>query len=514
MKRTNYAIKNIITGFTLQIITILLGFISRKLFIDYIGLEFLGINGLLSNVVSMLSLVELGIGSAIYYSLYKPLAKNDYNEVHAIMNLYSKLYKYIGIIVGILGIILMPFLKYLIKTNISNIYVNIVYIIFIVDSVLSYFLAYRSNILSADQKSYVLNNVSTTFSVSTTLLQIVIVIFTKNYILFLIVKLILGVIKNLIIYYITNNRYSYLNNKDKPLLKPEIKKEIIKNAKALFIVNIAVYCVFGTDNILLSAFVGITTVGLYSNYFLLINTVNGLVGQIFQGIRASFGNFLVEKTIKEAHEIFEVLYFVNFWISTFCSVSLVVLLNPFIELWLGKEMLFPMMAVVILVFNFYSRGMTNAIEVVRNAAGLYSPYPFFKFWALVEGIVNLILSTIFAVPLKMGMLGIFLGTSISTLITVYVLPWNVYKYVFKMSSKVYYLKYFIYTISTGIIVIFTYYISRIFVFNNNLLSFLAKTICCIVLPNIMLLILFGKSKELGYLINKFNIKEIIKKIHK
>lgn len=512
MGRTNYVIKNIITGITLQIVTILLGFISRKAFIHYIGLEFLGINGLLSNILSMLSLVDLGIGGAIYYSLYEPLAKKDFNQVNAIMKLYSNLYKYIGIIVGILGITLMPLIKYLIRTDISNNYINIVYIVFITDSVLSYFLAYRSNILSADQKNYILNRVSTIFSIVVTLLQILIVIITKNYILFLVVRLVLGLIKNVIIYYVTNNIYPYLKNKDKVMLKSEIKQEIIKNAKAIFIVNIAVYCVFGTDNILLSLFVGVTSVGLYSNYFLLINTVNGLIGQVFQSVKASFGNFLIEKSMKEAYEVFEILYFVSFWILTFCSASLMVLLNPFIELWLGKELLFPMVAVVILILNFYLRGMTNAIEIVRNAAGLYSPYPFFKFWALIEGIVNLILSTILSVPLKMGMLGIFLGTSISTMITVCVLPWNVYKYVFKMPSKVYYIKYCKYIIFTGIVVTFSYYISIIFALNNRLLDFFIKILCSILVPNIMLLILFGNSREFRYLLNKFKLGSIIRRV--
>lgn len=507
--RSKNSIKNIISGIFLQVITILLGFISRRVFINNLGVELLGINGLLTNVLSMLSLVELGIGSAIYYSLYKPLAEDDHGQVHAIMNLYSNLYKYIGIAVCIIGLTIMPFLKGVVNTDVSMSYVNMVYLIFVTDSVISYFLAYRRNILSADQKTYEINKLSTVFSVILTTLQIIIVITTKNYVLFLLVKLVLALTQNLIIYFKTNSMYPYIKGKAIEKIDSQAKKDIIKNAKALFVVNVAVYCVFGTDNILLSAFAGVSIVGLYSNYLLIINTINGLIGQVFNGIRASFGNFLVEKSIGEAHKLFNVLYFINFWITTFCSISLVVLLNPFIEIWLGKEMLFPITVVCIIVFNFYSRAMTNAIEVVRNAAGLYSPYPFFKYWALIEGIVNLVISIFLAGPLNMGMFGVFLGTSISTFITVYVLPWNVYKYVFKMSSKTYYKRHFKYMFMSALLTILTYYISNIFIVNNLLITFIIKIICCFIIPNVIISVLFRNTKEFKYLFMKFNLTVIL-----
>ncbi len=512
--RTNNSIKNILSGISLQIITIFLGFFSRKIFIDNIGVEILGINGMLTSILSMLSLVELGFGGAIYYSLYKPLAKQDTNQIKAIMDLYSKLYKFIGVTVLVLGIGIMPFVNKITQTDISMAYVNTVYLIFVADSVISYFLAYRRNILSADQKSYVINKLSTVFSVSLTLLQILIIVYTKNYILYLLIKLALAFIQNLIIYFMTNKQYPYLKGKLKEPLDKEIKDEIIKNAKALFVVNIAVYCVFGTDNLLLSTFAGVSVVGLYSNYNLLISTINGLIGQVFGGIKASFGNFLVEKSIEEAHSIFNVLYFINFWITTFCAISLVTLLNPFIEIWLGKEMLFPIFVVCIIVFNFYSRSMTQAIELVRNSAGLYSPYPFFKYWALVEGLLNLVASVVLAKTMKLGMYGIFLGTSISTFLTVYVLPWNVYKYVFNMSSKQYYIKHIKYTISSGLLAFITYNAANVFSINNVFIAFIIKCFICLIIPNILIVLVFRNTKEFKYLLNRFKIKDKLSKVLK
>lgn len=509
--RTKNSIKNIITGILQQGVVLILGFISRKIFVSYLGVELLGINGLLSNILSMLGLVELGIGTAIYYSLYRPIAEEDYGQINAIMKLYSRVYKYIGAIVGILGIILIPLLKYIVNTDINMKYVNIVFIVFLVDSVISYFLAYRRNIFSADQKDYVLNKIGVIFSILTSVLQITIIIFTQNYILYLIIKILIVFIQNLIIYYLTNKYYPYLrNNKSEPL-KPEIKYELIKNVKALIIMKMAVYCVTGTDNILISIFVGVTTVGIYSNYALLINTVNSLIQQIFSGIRASFGNFLIKKTTEQGHEIFEILYFVNFWISTLCATLLFVLINPFITIWLGKNMLLPIEVVAIIVFNFYFISMTNSIEIVRSAAGMYSPYPFFKYWAFIEGIINLIASVILVGILKYGIIGIFLGTTLSSFITVYVLPWNVYKYVFKMDSKKYYIKHFLYMISSLLIVSITYFITNIINLDNIILIFIIKAVCCLLIPNVILIITFKNNKEFTYLVNKFKIIDKIKK---
>lgn len=510
MRRSN-SLFNILTGIVSQTILILLGFISRKIFVNILGLETLGINGLFSSIISMLSLVELGIGGAIYYSLYKPLAQNNYGQIHATMQLYSKLYKYIALAVAIIGVALLPFLQIFIKEHIDVTYLRIVFLIFVIDAVLSYLLAYKKNIISASQKTYVINTVQTIFSIAISIVQIIIIIMTKNFVLFLLVKVILGLSSNILFYYIANRMYPYLKSKDKVTLNPDTKTEIIKNAKALFMVNIAVYCVFGTTNILISIFVNVTTVGIYSNYLLIINTINRFVDQIFSGIRASFGDFLIKESIDDAHEIFDVSYFLNFWVIGFCSVCLIVLLNPFITIWLRKTTLFPLAAVIIIIANFYSRGMTAAIETVRNSAGLYSPYPFFKYWALVEGFLNLAIGIILAGWFKLGIFGIFLATTISTQITVFVLPWNVYKYVFKRPSKAYYKKNIIYLACTVLFTTVTFWLCSLVKVNNGLILLIIKGIICVIVPNVFIIAFYHKTPEFQYIlkIRKSLIKELV-----
>jgi O-antigen/teichoic acid export membrane protein len=500
MRKKN-SVLNIMTGVVSQVITTLLGLISRKVFVAILGLEILGVNGLFTSIVSMLSLVELGIGAGIYYSLYKPLAENDQDQIRAIMNLYSKLYKYIALAVAIIGLTLLPFLNMFIKESIDPMYLKPVYLIFLADAVMSYLLAYRKNIIAADQKSYVLTVVGTAFSIILSVTQIAAIILTHNYILYLVIKVILGLSFNLVFYYISNKMYPYLKVKSEVKINTEIKSEIIKNAKALFVVNISAYCVFGTDNILLTTFGSVSVVGLYSNYVLIIGIINNMVGQVFTGVRASFGNFMINESMDDAHNMFNILYFLNFWIITFCSVCLVVLLNPFIGLLFGKNAIFPIAVVVIIVANFYFRGMTSAIETVRNGAGLYSPYPFFKYWALLEGVLNLIIGILLAGAFKMGMYGIFLATAISTQVTVYVLPWNVYKYVFNRSSKSYYKKNFIYLILTAVIIAIALWVSSFIEMDNGYIELILKTVVSIIIPNSIIVAVFYRTNEFQYIWN-------------
>ena len=499
--RQKNSILNIITGIGSQVILLFLGFFTRKIFINEMGLQLLGINGLFSSIISMLSLVELGIGGAIYYGLYKPLSQNNLTQVRAIMQLYSKMYKYIALAVALIGVAIFPLLGVIVKEKVNALNLNVVFLIFLLDAVISYLLAYHKNIITADQKSYVINTLQTIFSIIMQLLQIVVILITHNFILYLIIKIAFGFLSNLIFYYLSIKIYPYLKEKSKVVLDSEIKAEIIKNTKALFIVQLSVYFVYGTDNLLISSFVSVTAVGIYSNYLLIINTITGLVGQFFSGLRASFGNFLVKESKEDAQKIFNILFFVNFWLSGFCSTCLVVLFNPFISLWLGGESLLSLEIVVIIVINFYCRSMTQAVETVRNGAGLYSPYPFFKYWALLEGILNIILGLIFAGLFKFGIFGILIATVISTQITVFALPWNVYKYVFQRSSNEYYKKYFMYTVLMIFFISVTYALSNFVDVRNEYINFILKSLICLVVPNAFIIGIFNKTDEFVYIRN-------------
>lgn len=444
--RKKMAVMNVFSAIMYYVANSIIGFVNRKVFTVYLGSELLGLNGLVVSVISMLSLLELGVASSIGYSLYKPLEEKNYGEVKAIMQLFSRLYRYIGIAVAVIGLVLIPFLPFFVKTTIDQSYVVTVYLIFLLDAVLSYFLAYRRTIIVSAQKDYINKNADTFLYIVTGILQIVIICVWKNYIASLIIKLIFTVLNNLYLYIKAGKMFPYLNDKNlHGEIEKEVKDKIVYNVKALFVIKIASYCVVGTDNILLSAFADLTAVAIYSGYTLIIGIINNLFNRSFGYITANIGNYLIGHNKEDIYQFYKKLNFLNYLITSYTSIALLVLLNEFIgKIWLGDDYIFPLAAVAVLVFNNYLRFCTQAAEAFRGAAGLYSPRPFVKYLALLEGGVNLVVSIALAYFAKLGIYGIFLGTSVSTTISIASVAWINYRFLFEKKLKLFYSRFFWY----------------------------------------------------------------------
>ncbi len=496
--RIQSSFRNIYSGILLQVLNILLNIITRRFFVITFGIEILGLNGVMINIISMLSLTELGIGIAISQSLYEPLALKNDKQVACIMRLYAKFYHAIGFIILLIGICMLPVLKNIIDINRSEQYVYSVYGLFLLDSVLSYFFSYRQNILVANQEKYILNILFICSYIGQNIMQILAMIFCGEYLIYLLIKLFCNLFQNMIVYIMTNVKYPYLQKKTEKLDK-KYKKNIINNAKALVLANISTYIIFGTDNIILSLISGTVIVGLYSNYSMIITAVKNLISQIFQGITASYGNYLISHCLDDAYILFKNIYFVNFWIATFCSTALMGLISSFISLWIGEEYILSCFIVGVLIWNFYSDMMRSSVELVRNAYGLYSPYPFFKYWIFIEAIINIIFSLLLGYWI--GIIGVFIGTAISAFISCYVMPWNLYKYVFKRSSKQFYKDYMKYQAKSVFIVLIVYYLCNIINIQNIYFEFILKILVVIIVPNFMLFIFSRNSNEFQFLKN-------------
>ena len=471
--------KNAIVGINGQLFTYLLQFMSRTIFIHSLGSIYLGLNGLFSNILSILSLAELGIGYAITFSLYKPLADKNINKIQALMNLYKKTYHFIGVAVLIIGLALTPFLDYLIidKPNIPNL--SFIYLLFLVNSVSSYFLSYKRAIIIADQKNYLVTINTNIFALLTIITQIVILLLSKSFVLYLLVQIVFSISSNIVISKKADKLYPYIKNNAQVMLDVESKADIVKKIKAMAYHKIGSIAVFGTDNILIASFVGIIYVGLYSNYLMLINVVNSFIGQILNSATASIGNLTASENVEKNFEVFHKLFFGTFLIYGFGSVCLFTLINPFITLWVGSEYVFSTNLTLLIIINFYLSGMRQSVLTFRNALGLYYQD---RYKPLFETVINLVASIIL---LKYyGLFGIFLGTMISTVSTsLWVEPFILYKYYFKIMLWDYFKKYFIYlivTISTGTL---TYYISEL-IFINTWFSFVI--ICLLTIVLIML----------------------------
>lgn len=501
--RTKNSIKNIVYGMTSQIVSTLINFISRTIFIKVLGMEYLGVNGLFTNILSMLSLAELGIGSAIIYNMYKPLAENNKEMLKSLMNLYSKAYRIIGILIFSLGVLIVPFLENIIKdtSNVSKL--EIIYLLFLINSVVSYFYAYKSSIIIADQKNYIITIKQQIFIVIQVISQIVALLLTKNYIIYLIIQIICTLLLNISISKKADEIYGFLKEKNVKKLDTDNKKRIFKHVSAMMSHKFGTVVVNSTDNILISTFAGVYWVGLYSNYSMIISIVNRFISQIFTAITASIGNLNAMEGKEKSYNVYKKILFINFWIYGFCTICLWILLNPFIKIWLGNKFILSDSVVLIIVMNFYIMGMRTTTITYNTTLGLFWNDRF-KPW--IEAIINIVVSIILL--RNFGMIGVLLGTLISTIATSFwVDPYILYKHGFNKKLRDYFKEYTIYTFILIITALITKYISNI-VICNIYLQFIYKLIICLVLPNILFFIFFIKRNEFKELLKL--LKNILK----
>lgn len=495
--RLQNSMKNIHIGIITQVVMTLLGFITRKIFIDSLGTEYLGINGLLTNILSMLSLIEGGIGASIVYNLYEPLANGDKPRIIALVQLYKKLYTALAIIMFTLSIALYPFLDIMVKDFKSIPYVAIAYFIFVLRNVVSYLNAHKWSLINCDQKGYILSRYNLVFNIITSISKIVVLYITNNYVLYLLIEVIIFIIQNLWNGKIVNDRYSYIKTKEKYKVDKSIKENLINNFKALILHKIGSYCVLSTDNLLISAFINIKTVGLYSNYTMITAQLSSLVGPILGGVTDSIGNLIASEGEDKRYEIFNIIYLVNFWIYCICTIFLYNLLEPFIDWWLGEGLLLDKFTFIVVLINFYLFGMRISILNFKNKAGIFTND---KYIPLIEAIVNLTAS--FILVKHLGLAGIFLGTTISTIsMPLWIQAKLVYNNVFNKSVFVYLKKYIAYLGITLFICVITTFLCNNLVLGNSFVHLVQRGIICVVIPNIILTLIFYKTKEFKYLYN-------------
>ena len=492
--RTNNSVKNAIIAIVMNIVTILIGFISQKVFINTLGTEYLGLNGLLTNVISMLGIIELGLGSAIIYNLYKPIAENNKEQVKSLILFYKTSYRIIAIIISIIGLLIIPFLHLIIGETSIKENINLIYILFLVDIVLSYLLTYKRSILYADQKTYIINIIHIIYILLLNIIQILILYITQNYILYLIVKIIFRILENVIITLIANNKYKYIKDKEIQKLDKNTKKDIYTKIKGLIYHKIGAVVVLGTDNIIISKFLGITTVGLYSNYNLIIQALNNLFSQMFSSITASVGSLLIENDTEKSYKIYINMLFLNSWIFAFASAGLICIIEPFIKVWIGEQYILTFAVLLVLVINFYIQGIRKTSNTFKEAAGIFYED---RHVPVLESIINIIASVILVNIL--GLAGVFIGTIISTfIIFFYSYPKFVYKPLFKRTYIQYLKDYVPYVLVAIISVTITYVIVNSINLQNEILQIIINIILVIIIPNIIHIILFFKTEEFKY----------------
>lgn len=495
--RTEYSARNTTVAMVARIIAILMGFVSRVVFTHTLSEAYVGINGLFTDLLNVLALSELGVGTAITYALYKPISDRDIEKQKSLMRMYKIFYRMVALFVLIAGLLIVPFLNLLIKDSPDVEHLTFIYLMYLFNSVLSYLLIYKKTLVDAHQMNYIgVLYQTVTWSVQN-LLQILVLLLTGNFILYLSVLIICTVGGNIAISIKSERMFPYLKDKNVQKLSKEETKSIYQNIRAMLMHKVGNVIVNNTDNLLLSALVGSLSVGRYSNYFLIIGSVTQVLNQMFQGITASVGNLGVEESRERIGKIFEASFFMGQWMFGMAAICLYEILNPFVEMSFGKNYVFAEGITLILCINFYLTGMRQATLVFRDSMGLFR---YDKYKALPEAFINLVTSIILGK--YMGTAGIFIGTMISTVTTsLWVEPYMLYKHRLKQSGKIYFIKYAVYAAVTfSLWFIIDLLCKKV---GGGLLTIcVLRLIICVVITNLCYLLLYHRTKEFRLLMDK------------
>ncbi len=513
--RTQKSMRNVVFGLGGQAIELILKFVGRTIFIKYLQVEYLGVNGLFGEILTVLSLAELGIGSALGFALYKPLREDNKPRITALMDLYRKSYTIIGILVAVAGAILIPFLKFIVKDP-GPVKDDLVYIylFYLFNTSITYFYSYKSQLLTADQKSFIVQTVKEICNISRTVFQVVaLVIWHKTalgFYLYLAVESFFIFLNNFIVSKYVDKKYLYLKTeKGKEKLDKKSVKQILKDVKALLITKVSTILVNSTDNTIISAICSITITGLYSNYVMFTTIINTILSQMFSNLYPSIGNLNAEGDTDHSLEVFDSIFLAGFWLYGFASIGFFVLVNDVINIWVGKEYMMPMLVVGIITINIYMRGLHNNVWLFKDSYGLFV---YGQYMNIVTAVLNIGLSIglgklfmhyfagVFGMSGKMwGIFGILAATAISRMLTnMWYDPLMLFKHGFKKPVIKFYRDYICYGILFVIVTAITYYIGSFFVVTNILTLAMKTAVVCLV-PNIIFFLMFFKTKRVGYI---------------
>lgn len=505
--------KNIAWGTFSRIVVMIYSFVSRTVFINYLGLANNGINNVFSEILTMLSFAELGIGTAMNFSLYKLVADNDIPKIKSYMNFYKKAYRVIAAVVGGVGLAVMPIIPIMLTPEEiagagGNIYA--IYLLYLFNTVCSYFVSYKYSLSNAEQKSYIFTNINLIFNLICQTGQLVMLVLTQNFFCYCCVGAVVQLLQNLLTNFYMNKLYPYLKEKDAEKLSKEELAPIVKNVKALVISRIGAICVNATDNIIITSVISAAASGLISNYNTLLKNVNGFMLVIMNSQTASFGNLIASEGKEKQYTAYKNFRFLTFWLYGFVSIVLFSLMTPFVVIWLGLDFTTTALTIFLILFNYYLSGHRSSIYNVKVAGGIFEQD---KWLAMVTAGVNLGTSIIGAKLI--GLPGIYVGTVFTGLIETAVRPRIVYRDLFEKNPWEYYkvgLQYLVVVLLTGgvcfgvqqlllpqnVLALATGHsiMSRVHVLG---LRFVILAVVVVVIPNVVFFALYHHTEEYKYI---------------
>lgn len=489
LERSKNAIRNTSFGVINKIVMIIFPFIVRTVFIHTLGAEFLGMNSLFTSILTVLSLAELGFGNAIVFSMYKPIAEDDIDTINALLYYYRKIYHYIGSVMLIVGIALIPLLPSLINGTYPNtINLTLVYLIYLLNSVLSYFMfGYLGAIISSHQREDILSKVNIVICSIMYFIQILVLVLGENYYAYLTILPIFTIINNLTTAYIAKKTYPQYYPKGR--LCVNLKKDIRQKIGGLVISKLTNVTRNSFDSIFISMYLGLLDTAIYNNYYYILNSISAILIIVPTSINAGAGNSVAMESVRKNYNDMNRVNFLYMWIAGWFSVCMLCLFQPFMRLWVGENYLFPLSTVILLCIYFYSLKMGDIRSVYVGACGIWWEV---RYRAIIEALVNIILNWILGK--YFGVAGIITATLVSLLLINFL--WGstmIFKYYFvDINPRDYYLRNIINFIITCIAAFVTFKIC-VLIQDKGIISFLVKTVICMVIPNIIFLLFYYKT---------------------
>lgn len=495
INRKKNAIYGTITGILLKAIQIVFPFLIRTVFIRNIGVDYLGLNSLFTSILQVLNLAELGVSTALVFSMYKPIAEEDSEKICKLINFYKNIYRKIGWVILGIGILILPFVPKLIHGSVpSDINIYIIYLMNLAATVLSYWLfAYRNSLFAAHQRVDITSVITIVISFLKYIIQIASLIIFKNYYIYLTVEIAYSIVLNIVTAIYSRKVFPYYNARGE--LSAEEKREIGKKIRDLFTAKVGTVINNSADSIVISSFLGLTLLAEYQNYYYIVSTVMAIFTIFFTACTAGIGNKLILQPKNENKKLFYNLNYLIFFALNFCCSSLICLFQPFMELWVGKDLMMEFGMVILFVIYLYAEEAPRTMIVFKDAAGMWRED---RFRPLTVAGVNLLLNIILVNYI--GLYGILISTIVSMLFIGF--PWlvkNIDKTLFKIDIGKFLNRIFKYTVVIVVDCVITYIISSRLVFNSFITTIVIRGLICLIIPNLIFTLAFLKTEENKYL---------------
>lgn len=490
IERTKNASRNIKFGIVLKVYQIFMPFLMRTVMMYTLGEHYLGLNSLFTSILQVLNLAELGVGTAMVFSMYEPIADDDEITLCALLKLYKLYYRIIGLVILFFGVILTPIIPRLISGDVpADMNVYVLYLLNLMATVLSYWLfAYRNSVLQAYQRNDMISKITICTETIKFGIQYCALFFLRNYYYFVIVILLTQILNNIVTAIVSKRMFPHLIPKGK--LDEKKVRAINQKIKDLFTSKLGYTIVNSADTIVISAFLGLAILAKYQNYYYIMSSVIGFMNIIYASVTAGVGNSMLTKTIEENYEDFKTFTLLVSFVSGVCGACFLTLFQPFMVIWMGKKMLLPNAMIVLFCFYFWFYEFVMMISVYKDAGGIWHED---RYRPLIAGIVNLILNLILVNII--GLYGIVISTILSQVCIS--LPWiivNVNNIVFRKEPKAY----FILFIKNTLIVICSciiVYIVNSFINLNGALSIITRGIVALIISSVVQLLLFKNDEN-------------------